>query len=44
MNYEELAGFMRHLNDRDLSGPSSIVSDKCLGLIEASGEFFPEAK
>jgi transposase-like protein len=32
------------LKDRGLKGVRLIVSDKCLGLVEALGEFFPEAK
>ncbi|HSS62918.1 MAG TPA: IS256 family transposase [Gammaproteobacteria bacterium] len=35
--------FLRFLKDRSLKGVKLIVSDKCLGLIEALGEFFPEA-
>lgn len=35
--------FLRHLKERGLKGVRLIVSDKCLGLVEALGEFFPEA-
>lgn len=35
--------FLRHLKSRGLTGVRLIVSDKCLGLVEALGEFFPEA-
>jgi len=35
--------FLRHLKERGLSGVRLITSDKCLGLVEASGEFFPQA-
>ena len=35
--------FLRHLKQRGLSGVRLIVSDKCLGLVEAVGEFYPEA-
>lgn len=35
--------FLRHLKERGLSGVRLIVSDKCLGLVEALGEFYPEA-
>ncbi len=37
-------GFLRYLKERGLSGPRLIVSDKCLGLVEALGEFYPEAQ
>jgi transposase-like protein len=40
---ESWAGFLRHLKDRGLSGVRLVVSDKCLGLVESLGEFFPEA-
>lgn len=36
--------FLRYLKERGLKGPRLIVSDKCLGLVEALGEFFPEAQ
>jgi transposase-like protein len=36
--------FLRHLKERGLKGVRLIVSDKCLGLVEALGEFFPEAQ
>ena len=36
--------FLRYLKERGLSGPRLIVSDKCLGLVEALGEFYPEAQ
>ena len=35
--------FLRHLKERGLAGVELIVSDKCLGLIEALAEFYPEA-
>jgi putative transposase len=35
--------FLRHLKSRGLSGVQLFVSDKCLGLVEALGEFYPEA-
>jgi putative transposase len=43
---EDLASwrsFLRHLKERGLRGVRLFVSDKCLGLIEALGEFYPEA-
>ena len=36
-------GFLKHLKKRGLSGVRLIVSDACLGLVEASAEVFPEA-
>jgi transposase-like protein len=35
--------FLRHLKARGLRGVRLVVSDKCLGLVEAVGECFPEA-
>jgi len=35
--------FLRELKQRGLKGVRLIVSDKCLGLVETLGEFFPEA-
>ena len=35
--------FLRHLKERGLGGVELFISDKCLGLIEALGEFYPEA-
>jgi putative transposase len=35
--------FLRHLKERGLRGVPMITSDKCLGLVEALGEFYPEA-
>lgn len=35
--------FLRHLKQRGLSGVRLVTSDKCLGLVEALGEFYPEA-
>jgi len=40
---ESWRNFLRHLKDRGLQGVRLVVSDKCLGLVEALGEFFPEA-
>jgi transposase-like protein len=41
---ESWRNFLRHLKDRGLKGVRLIVSDKCLGLVEALGEFFPESQ
>jgi putative transposase len=35
--------FLRHLKSRGLRGVRLVVSDKCLGLVEALGECYPEA-
>jgi len=35
--------FLRHLKARGLKGLQLVTSDKCLGLVEALGEFYPEA-
>lgn len=36
--------FLRYLKKRGLRGVRLFVSDKCLGLIESTGEFYPDAK
>jgi transposase-like protein len=36
--------FLRHLKDRGLAGVQLIISDACLGLVEAAAELFPEAQ
>jgi transposase-like protein len=41
---ESWRNFLRHLTERGLKGVRLVISDKCLGLVEALGEFFPEAK
>jgi putative transposase len=41
---ESWRAFLRHLKQRGLKGVKLIVSDKCLGLVEALGEFYPESK
>jgi putative transposase len=35
--------FLRHLKQRGLRGVSLVISDKCLGLVEALGEHYPDA-
>jgi len=35
--------FLRHLKERGLKGLQLVTSDKCLGLVEALAEFYPEA-
>ncbi len=44
---EDKAGwsaFLRHLKERGLRGIRLFVSDKCLGLVESLGEFYPDAR
>ena len=41
---ESWSNFMRYLKERGLKGVRLVVSDKCLGLYEIIGDFFPEAK
>ena len=41
---ESWKSFLRHMKDRGLKGVQLVISDKCLGLVEALGEFYPEAK
>jgi transposase-like protein len=40
---ESWVKFLRELKERGLRGVKLIVSDKCLGLIETLGDFYPEA-
>ena len=40
---ESWRSFLRHLKERGLKGVRLITSDKCLGLVEVIGEFYPEA-
>jgi transposase-like protein len=40
---ESWRSFLRHLKERGLAGVKLFVTDKCLGLIEALAEFYPEA-
>jgi transposase-like protein len=37
-------GFLRHLKERGMQGVRLFVGDKCLGLVEAIGEVYPESK
>jgi putative transposase len=41
---ESWRAFLRHLKERGLRGVRLVVSDKCLGLVEALGECIPEAR
>ena len=41
---ESWRNFLRNLKDRGLKGTKLIISDKCLGLVEAMGECFPDAR
>jgi len=36
--------FLRQLKERGLGGTKLFVTDKCLGLVESLGEFYPEAR
>jgi putative transposase len=36
--------FLTHLKGRGLTGVQLIISDKCMGLVEAATEFYPEAR
>jgi putative transposase len=36
--------FLTHLKSRGLTGVQLIVSDRCLGLVEAAAEFYPQAR
>lgn len=40
---ESWRNFLRHLKERGLRDVRLLVSDKCLGLVEAGGECYPEA-
>ena len=40
---ESWRSFLRQLKDRGLKEVELFISDKCLGLLEALGEFYPEA-
>ena len=41
---ESWCNFLRYLKERGLRGVRLIISDKCSGLYEVLGDFFPEAK
>lgn len=41
---ESWRNFLRYLKGRGLQGVKLVISDKCLGLLEALGEFYPEAQ
>jgi transposase-like protein len=36
--------FLTHLKGRGLTGVQLIISDRCLGLVEAAAEFYPAAR
>ena len=38
------SGFQEHLKARGLKGVRLIISDACMGLVEAAAEYFPEAQ
>jgi putative transposase len=41
---ESWRNFLRYLKERGLKGVKLVISDKCLGLVEALGEFYPESQ
>lgn len=41
---ESWSNFLRYLKERGLGGVKLVVSDKCLGLFDVIGDFFPDAK
>jgi putative transposase len=41
---ESWRNFLRYLKGRGLKGVKLVISDKSLGLLEALGEFYPEAR
>jgi len=41
---ESWTKFLRQLKERGLKGVRLVISDKCLGLVESLGEFFPEVR
>ena len=41
---EGWGAFLRHLKQRGLSGVRLFITDKCLGLVEALAEYYPEAQ
>ena len=38
------SGFFAHLKQRGLQCPELVISDKCIGLIESLGDYYPDAK
>jgi len=36
--------FLKHLKERGLKGTELFITDRCLGLVEALGEVYPDAK
>jgi transposase-like protein len=40
---ESWRAFLRHLKERGLGGVELFVTDKCIGLVEALAEFYPQA-
>jgi transposase-like protein len=41
---ESWSNFLRQLKQRGLKGVQLVISDKCLGLVESLGDFFPDAQ
>jgi transposase-like protein len=42
-DHESWAEFLRHLKSRGLKGVRMLISDKCLGLVDACAETYPDA-
>jgi len=40
---ESWTSFLRYLKDRGLKGVELVISDKCIGLVESLGAFYPDA-
>jgi transposase-like protein len=43
-NKEGWSSFLKHLKERGLKGVKLCIGDKCLGLVESIGEYFPTAR
>jgi putative transposase len=41
---ESWLGFLRHLRERGLVGAQLFITDRCIGLVEALGEVFPDSR
>ena len=41
---EGWSNFLKHLKSRGLKNVELFISDKCLGLVESLGDYFPDAR
>jgi putative transposase len=41
---ESWLGFLRHLRERGLGGAQLFITDRCIGLVEALSEVFPDSR